>query len=168
MRRFLLLLYFVVLTAISPFSAVADDSEVIKQQLLAQPPQILADAVKDNPDGAIQVDFFKADLDGSGQFRFILAAYSQESRGWGVYLRVFKQEDATLRFIGESREMAVKSLGISDRIGSARSLQVAISKTAQALADGRLDVKAAAMMLEKIRAAAAGLQNGALTTDLHR
>jgi hypothetical protein len=68
----------------------------------------------------------------------------------------------------ERRERAVKSLGISGRIGSARDLQVAISKTAQALASGRLDVKAAAMMLEKIRAAAAGLQTRALTTDLHR
>jgi hypothetical protein len=68
----------------------------------------------------------------------------------------------------ERREQVVKSLGISGRIGSARDLQVAISKTAQALANGRLDVKAAAMMLEKIRAAAAGLQTGALTTDLHR
>jgi hypothetical protein len=57
----------------------------------------------------------------------------------------------------ERRERAVKSLGISGRIGSARDLQMAISKTAQALANGRLDVKAAA-----------GLQAGALPTDLHR
>jgi len=66
----------------------------------------------------------------------------------------------------ERRERAVKSLGISGHIRSARDLQVAISKTAQALANGRLDVKTAAMMLEKIRAVAAGLQTGALTTDL--
>src|SRR6266481_766504 len=104
MRRFLLLLYFVALTAISSFSAMADDTEVIKQQLLAQPPQVLVDAVKQNPSGAIQVIFFKADLDGSGQFRFILAAYSQQLSGWGVYLRVFKQEGATLRFIGEQED----------------------------------------------------------------
>ncbi|HET6841304.1 MAG TPA: hypothetical protein VFK06_06405 [Candidatus Angelobacter sp.] len=66
------------------------------------------------------------------------------------------------------REAAVKSLGIPSRIASPRGLQTAISRIAQALADGRLDVKAGAMMLEKIRAAAAGLQTGALTTDLHR
>ncbi|HLY98028.1 MAG TPA: hypothetical protein VKT33_03080 [Candidatus Angelobacter sp.] len=66
------------------------------------------------------------------------------------------------------REAAVKSLGISSRIASPRGLQAAISRIAQALVDGRLDVKAGAMMLEKIRAAAAGLQTGAFTTDLHR
>ncbi len=95
---------FAVLIVVFSPMAFADDTEAIKQQLLAQPPQVLVDAVKENPDGAIQVDFFKADLDGSGQFRFILAAYSQELRGWGVYLRVFKQEGATLRFIGEQED----------------------------------------------------------------
>ncbi|HLZ00428.1 MAG TPA: hypothetical protein VKT33_15320, partial [Candidatus Angelobacter sp.] len=85
-------------------SAFADDTEVIKQQLLAQPPQVLVDAVKQDPSGAIQVNFFKADLDGSGQFRFLLAAYSQQLSGWGVYLRVFKQEGSTLRFIGEQED----------------------------------------------------------------
>jgi len=104
MRRFLLLPCLVALTAILPFSAFADDTEAVKQQLLAQPPQALVDAVKVDPDGAIQVNFFKADLDGSGQFRFILAAYSQQLSGWGVYLRVFKQEGSTLRFIGEQED----------------------------------------------------------------
>ncbi len=66
------------------------------------------------------------------------------------------------------REAAMKSLGIPSRIASARGLQAAISRIAQALVDGRLDVKAGAMMLGKIRAAAAGLQTGALTTDLHK
>ncbi len=96
---------FVIISAllVQSLSLVAQNTESLKAQLLAQPPQALVDAVKVDPDGAIDVKFFKADLDGSGQFRFILAAYSQQFSG-GVYLRVFKQEGATLRFIGEQED----------------------------------------------------------------
>ena len=55
------------------------------------------------PGEPVDVDFLKADLDGSGQFQHIIAFYSQ-SANYGFYLRVFKQQGAALQLIGEQED----------------------------------------------------------------
>ncbi len=86
-------------------SAFADESDTIKRQLLTQLPPVLADLVHRFPDEPASVDFLRADLDGSGNFQYLVAFYSQESSA-GVFLRVFKQEGSQLQLVGEQDDTA--------------------------------------------------------------
>jgi hypothetical protein len=93
--------------------ALAQTAQSINTQLLAQAP-VPAVQLATRHDDALKVDFIKADLDGSGKFQFIVAFYSLENDGQGIFLRVFQQQATGLLLVGEQEDkVAHGGYGIS-------------------------------------------------------
>lgn len=89
--------------SVSALLAQGSSEGTIRRQLLAEAPPSLAELAKQFPAQPVTVDFLKADLDGSGRFRQIIAFYSQQANP-GLYLRVFVEEAGALKLIGEQED----------------------------------------------------------------
>ena len=87
----------------SALLAQASSEATIRGRLLAEAPPSLTELAKQFPAQPLTVDFLKADLDGSGRFRQIIAFYSQPVNP-GLYLRVFVEDAGTLKLIGEQED----------------------------------------------------------------
>jgi hypothetical protein len=86
-----------------PAPQLTDDE--IRQQLLSQPPvPVTKEAQRLAKDGVlppIEVDWVKADLDGSGRFQFLIAFFEVDVGG---YLRVFQQQGRNLLVKGDQEK----------------------------------------------------------------
>ena len=81
----------------------AQGSQDTTTQLLSQPPSRASQLAIKRSD-ILKVDFLKADFDGSGKFQFIVAFYSLQGDGQGVFLRVFKQQPTGLLLVGDQED----------------------------------------------------------------
>lgn len=79
----------------------------IRQRLLSQPPAsavtVAQRMAKDGVPLPIEVDWIKADLDGSGRFQFLIALFTAQGEVAG-YLRVFQQQGGNLLFKGDTEK----------------------------------------------------------------
>ncbi|HET6841302.1 MAG TPA: hypothetical protein VFK06_06395 [Candidatus Angelobacter sp.] len=107
---------FVIISAllVQSLSLVAQNTQNLATQLLAQPPDAATQLASQQED-KLKVDFVRADLDGSGKFQFIVAFYSLEHDDQGVFFRVFQQQQPSgLQVVGEQEDdFAHGGFGIS-------------------------------------------------------
>src|SRR5947209_1651952 len=93
------------LGSVSLLQAQTANRNTIITELLAQPPSAAVQLATRHAD-TLKVEFLPADLDGSGKFQFIIAAYSLVQDNQGVFLRVFQQQSTGLLLVGEQEDSA--------------------------------------------------------------
>lgn len=91
----------ITLIALAPVTLCAADAT--RTQLLQNPPVKLAERLARDSSDVLRVDYTAADLDGSRQFRFVIALYSLDSTP-GAFLRVFRRDAAGLTLVGEQED----------------------------------------------------------------
>jgi hypothetical protein len=88
-----------------PLAAQQPADDALKAQLLASPPAAVLDLAKRvsprDHNVPIDVQFLRADLDGSGKFQYIVAFFFTAEVSQDGFLRVFKQNGTALQVVGD-------------------------------------------------------------------
>jgi hypothetical protein len=88
-----------------PAAAQQSADDVLKAQLLTSPPAAVLDLAKRvsprDHNVSIDVKFVHADLDGSGQFQYIVAFFFTAETSQDGFLRVFRQTATGLQVVGD-------------------------------------------------------------------
>ena len=98
---------------VQSLALMGQNTQDLETQLLAQAPDA-AVRLASRHNGTLNVDFVRADLDGTGKFQFIVAFYSLEDDDQGVFFRVFQQQPSGLQVVGDQEDdFAHGGFGIS-------------------------------------------------------